>query len=228
MSLKEVLEDVGRAKDAHERFGAWCGALGMIGLGAFFYFAPEEIREEVEWHREAGLAMAVFGFVFTLALALKGSAGYRARALLFALIAAGVGGALVYTGLPKWRQDWELYQRGEVVQARVDRSGMSFAGERAREKTVLQIGNRYATVYLGMGSLRVGDVVDVLVLPEEPDSAVPAYLEGDLRGLVEHRQGLWGALALLGVVLFCALALPYNLWAFLVGPPRGVDPDALV
>lgn len=223
----DALGTVGKAADVRDKIGAWCASLGAIGVGALLWVGPEEIAEEIPVHREVGAGFVAFGVVFVLALSLRGNAGYRARSLMFAMIAAlgavGLGYLLYHVG----RDVVDLHERGEYRTVEVVGQSLRFDQRtgKASQKTKVRVEGKTVSVELD-GRYRRGDTAEVLVVPDRPDVVVSGAVEQDWVQLVDAKFGKWGLLLLALVFVICVLAAPIKLWDALVGPPAGVDPDA--
>ncbi|MDA1265407.1 MAG: hypothetical protein O2816_10055 [Planctomycetota bacterium] len=222
----EVLEGVGEVVDKHERIGAWFGALGAIGGGVLIYIGPGTMAEEIPIHRELGLGFGAFGFVFLLALIFKGQAGYRARSLLMAMLAAVIGTGLGWVSYSVGLDVYDLYHEGEYRDVSVTGTRRIYDSynKTSSFKTEVNVDGERVTVDLTRLPKR-GEVVHVLVVPRRPAAIVPGHVEQNWMPLVDEVIGRWIAMGILIGLLFCGLAVPFKLWDTVFGAAKGVDPD---
>lgn len=222
-----ALETAGRLADVRDKIGAWCAALAAIGGGALLWIGPEEIAEEIPRHREFGAALGALGVVTVFALLLRGSAGYRARSLLLAMVAAAAGAGVGYVLYDAGTKVYRLHEQGEYEQAQVVGQSMSVNPKTGATTTKTKVYVHGKTVSVKLeGRPRRGESAEVLVVPGRPDAIVGGHVEQDWLPLVDALVGKWIALVFALVLASCAFAAPIKLWDALVGPPKGVDPDA--
>ncbi len=218
---------VERLATARDRIGVACACLAALVGGVVLWIGPEELRREIPRHREIGAGFVVFGVVATFAFLLRGTAGYRARSLLLAMIAAVVGGFVGWSLVGKARDVLDLHRTGEIRPAKVVGPDLRFdpRTRKVRFRTEVSIDGRRAKVELDFRARR-GEVVEVLVVPDRPTVVVGGGLGRDLLSLVDAVIGRWIGLIFALLTLFCLVALPIKLRDALLGPPAGVDPDA--
>lgn len=94
MSIKDDLEDVGNAWEWWQRqvirFSMICG----LGVGVLFFKGPDQLREELPYHKEIGIGIFAFSLVFLIALSGKGGIASRAKNLLLGVCLSGIGGLM--------------------------------------------------------------------------------------------------------------------------------------
>lgn len=221
-----ALEEIGRAVDMHERIGGWFAAFGAMGAGVLFWIGPSGIAEEIPAHKTLGAITGAFGFVFLLALALRGQAGYRARSLMMVMLAAVVGGFLVWILEAGTRNVIALKQNGIYATVPVNQQRVTTNAYDKSRNTLAEvvIDGEYLTVDLDRHVKR-GEMVEVLYAPDRPNAIVPGWVEKEWLALIDAVIGRWFAIGGALVALFCLLAIPVKLWDTLFGAPRGVDPD---
>ncbi len=214
-----MFETLGKLKDFRDRMGAWFAALTAIAGGILLLAGPAEIAEEIKYPHEIGIVCLGLGVLIILSLSLRGSAGYRARSLLFCLIATLVGGGLGWWSEGTIRDIWALHERGEVRRVQVVGSTMR-QNPKTRNVTrltqVMVAGERVSPAL--DGNPRRGEIVEVLVAADRPTAVVPGEVSRDWLALVDARVGRWFALLIVAVLLVCVVAIPVSLWNALTGP----------
>lgn len=77
--------------------------LSVIALGLIFFVGfNEEMRQEIPWHREAGIGIVIFGGLLLLALTLRSIMRF-----VQAILLGAVGAGLTYAAFATPYQDWE-------------------------------------------------------------------------------------------------------------------------
>lgn len=214
--------------DVRDRIGAWCAALAACGGAVLLWIAPGTLAEEIPRHREIAIGTGAFGVVFVLALASRGSFGYRMRALLLAMLAAVVGGGIAWYSYEKALDVHALVEHGRYAQVEVAGRKVVQNPRDRSTKVLAEVwveGRRVSFDY--PRTVSRGERIDVLYAPERPRAILPGDVEQDWVPVIDASVGLWPALGIGALLLFCAFALPAKLWDFLRGPRRGTDPDDL-
>ena len=218
MGLKDELEGVERVMEAHERFGAWCAALGSLGFGIFIgWFPPEELAKEIPPHRLVGAGFAGFGLVFLIALAGRGGAARRAKNLLLAvglgLFAAG-GAYIAWT---ETNIVLELEAKGVEKTLPVYSITPNFADGKGW-KVELREGRMSYRLDLD-SSVQRGQTMTFLVHPENRRWTAVTPAGSSHLEIVDARGKRWHVLVGAGVALLLGLWSLVLLWNALIGAP---------
>jgi len=93
-----------------DKIKGFFATVGSLGIGAFLYFAPPEVREDVPFHKEAGVAFCAYGLLFGLVMVLgpEKGLGRRLKYLLVGLALASLSGLAYFAA----REDGDLASWG--------------------------------------------------------------------------------------------------------------------
>ena len=77
--------------------------VGLVATGIFFFLAPAaDLAEEIPWHQELGIGVALFGVLILLAVFVR-----AAMRLVQALIIGGLGAGFLFAAFQTPFADWD-------------------------------------------------------------------------------------------------------------------------
>ena len=199
----------------YDRIRAFFATAAFLGIGVFGLRAPPEMREDLPegvltWIGYGGLGFgALYGLTAFFASGRSAAARAitaRLRGLIFATLGGGVAVFLAWTVGRDLHETWRLADHGRPAAGIVSRLGRTpgFQGGGGRSFQIIDYDGHHGRVHAA-SSLRIGDSLAVLYLPEAPAVVVPGTAGDDFLTLVDHGPGWKTAAIGVGLFLFCLL-----------------------